>query len=358
MADYSGGNGGSYEDWFTALVCPSCGNTLKAESGSLVCEKCQSFHKVDEGIPYFIENEIYWSEPGIEKEMLGEIVEDMKNRNWRDVLGSHSSVAVRKHFDFIQDLGRANWHPMLHLDSRSVIMDFGAGMGTLSHAFSKHYKSVYAVEPVELRCKFMKYRFEQEGIRNVRVVRGDSTALPFQENSFDHILLNGVLEWLPYSYKGVNPREAQLRVLRNMNRLLNRNGSISIGVENRLNYGYFLGAPDSHLGIKYVTLLPRPIADVICLYMIGDRYRPYIYSWRGIRKLLRESGFKDIKIFNSIPSYNEPRITIELSSTGREYSEALWPTRNAISKVARGVLSCLGLLRYLGYAYRVVAKRE
>jgi len=337
------------------LFCPDCGTNLNNNGISFFCEKCTTSFPIIYDIPHFINYELFWSEPGITADVLKDINSRLSIDNWRKVLSNHESEKVREHYFFINDLDRARWHKILNLSPDSVILDLGAGMGTISHALSRHYKHVVALEPVQLRCEFMKNRFRQEKIENVTIIRGDSEKIPFPDNYFDHIVMNGVLEWVPYTYKHLNPRNAQLFVLRKLNRLLKPGGSVSIGIENRLGYQYFLGYPDCHIGVKYVTIMPRFIADFICKKSINDIYRPYLYSWRGIRKLLSEADYKSIKVYCSLPSYNEPEYTIEVDSKSDKYYEYIWQTKNRKAVVIKKALSRLGILKYFCYAFRVVA---
>ena len=340
-----------------SLVCPACKDPLNKNEDILSCLRCNAEYNVKKEIPNFLEKEIYWSEPGMTEDIMKGIVSDLSDNYWYDLLSNHESESVRNHCFFISDLSRAKWHKILNLDSNSTILDLGAGTGTISHALSKHYKKIYSVEPVELRCEFMKHRFKQEKINNVTVIRADSKSLPFENNFFDHIIMNGVLEWIPYSYKNLNPRKSQILVLKKLHKLLKPNGSISIGIENRATYAYFLGAPDCHLGIKYVTILPRLLAHLVCKLKINDIYRPYLYTHIGLKKLLSKAGYSNIDIYNSLPDYNKPKYTIKIDSKSEKFYDYIWPTRNPIALKIKKIMSDLDILKYFCYAYRAVGKK-
>lgn len=340
------------------LICPACKNSMNIEEKTMVCNDCGRSYPIRGGIPYFVEKELYWGEQGITAETMAAIITQLENRNWNDVLLSSEVSAVRTHHAFISNLRRADWHRLLNLGQGSVILDLGAGMGTISQALSSHYSRIFAVEPVALRCEFMKHRFEQEEIKNITVVRADSTCLPFRENFFDHIVLNGVLEWVPYSYKRSNPRAAQMTVLKTLRSLLKDGGTISVGIENRFDINYFLGVPDPHVGVKFATVLPRFLAHGVCKVVLRDIYRPYLYSARGIKKIFSEAGFGSIVVYNSIPSYNEPEFTIRTDSKDESFEHLVWPTRNRMSLTVKRIFVSLGVLRYFGPSYRVVASRK
>jgi ubiquinone/menaquinone biosynthesis C-methylase UbiE/uncharacterized protein YbaR (Trm112 family) len=339
-----------------SLICTDCNGHLIVKSDSLVCSGCKNKFEIIEEIPQFLDKENYWSEPGITKETMIEIIDQMRDNNWHDILSKHKNEDIRNHYFFISNLARADWHNILNLNENAVILDLGGGMGTISHALSKHYRHIYSVEPVQLRCEFMKHRFKTERISNITIVRGDSKHLPFPDNFFNHIILNGVLEWIPYSYKDMNPRKAQILALRRLNRLLKKGGSISIGIENRFNYAFFLGQPDCHIGLRYVTILPRLLSHIICKLTIRDIYRPYLYSWRGLKNILSEAGFSNIVVYSSLPSYNEPLHTVPLDSKSDKYDEHIWKTNNKISLKLKHFMSEMDILKYFGYAFRVIAE--
>jgi ubiquinone/menaquinone biosynthesis C-methylase UbiE len=342
----------------STLVCPKCKGTLHAQESSLLCRHCNQTFPVIDGIPQFIAQEIFWFEPGITEPVMTQIIADLSTHNWHQLLSEHPVAAVREHYHFISDLTRADWHTVLKLNPNSVVLDFGAGTGTISQALSKHFKQVFALEPVSLRCQFMQRRFAQEGIDNITIVRANSLHLPFPDNYFDHIVLNGVLEWVPYSYREMNPRKAQTLVLKDLRRLLKPGGSISVGIENRFGIGFFLGNADCHNGVRFVTILPRLIAHAICKIAIHDIYRPYLYSSRGLRRLLNGAGFSSVIVYSSLPDYNEPRYTLPLDQPSEKYGVYIWPTRHPVSLALKRLLDAWDLLKYFGYAFRVTAVKD
>ena len=106
-----------------------------------------------------------------------------------------------------------------------------------------------------------RLQFEQDEIENVRVVRAAFPDLPFADGSVDLVVFNGVLEWLPSRQPSEPPAEVQRASLRKAFRLLKPGGHVYVGIENRWCYEYFLGAKDPHIGVPWVTILPRWIAN-------------------------------------------------------------------------------------------------
>ena len=339
------------------LVCPDCSRGLVGSEKVFSCPSCSRRWPIEDGVPRFCESDEFWAEPGLTRELFKDLLAQMRSGNWKDVLRNHPSADVRRNYQFISDPNRADWHELIGLDRDSVVLDLGAGTGGISEKLSRHCGTVYAVERVLERVEFMRIRFQQEGCNNISVVRADSDSLPFRENFFDLIVLNGVLEWLPFQRKNENPRSVQLFYLQKLRRLLKPNGTLYIGIENRTNYSLFLGAPDPHISVPFVAVLPRVLASLICRMTIGDVYRPYLYSHLGYRKLLGESGYRDVEVLSALPSYNEPRSIISLHKHSIEFVDSVWVTKNRISSWVKSIMIRLDLLKYFGHSYILFARK-
>ena len=113
-----------------------------------------------------------------------------------------------------------------------------------------------------------------------------------------------MLEWLGIFHRELNPGEIQLTNLKDIRRMLKDDGSLYIGIENRISYLNFLGAKD-HGGLRFTALMPRRIADIYCRFRTGQKYRTYTYTLRGYRNLLNKAGFSRIDVYAAIPTYRD-----------------------------------------------------
>ncbi len=90
-------------------------------------------------------------------------------------------------------------------------------------------------------------------------------------------------------------------------RILQPDGHLYIGIENRYGYGYFFGVPEDHTGVKYASLVPRWLANVLrSSAQMGHQYRTYTYGYGGMHKLLHEVCWILLKcklLCASIPDY-------------------------------------------------------
>ena len=339
------------------LVCPACKAHLTARGGELACADCRSSWPVVNGIPHFITDFPYWGEVPLED--MKQINAAADRGSWKAPLLESKDPGVQRAAEMILNLDRANWQWLIDLPHDSRALDLGAGMGTNSHALGMRFREVIALEPVLERIRFMKQRFAQEGLANVKPLRSSLWVLPFANESFDLVAMNGVLEWVPSGQQG-DPRELQLRALRNAFNLLRPGGHFYLGIENRMCPGYLIGYPDPHCELPYVTALPRPLAHWYARRKgHKDGYRNYLYSSRGYRKLLESAGFKNIQCYVALPSYNNPRFLIPIDGDlFSHYIRNFTPQpASAWRKISREILLRLNLMKHCEYSFVLLARK-
>ncbi len=279
--------------------------------------------------------------------------------DWKTALLDHPDATVRAASEMILNLDRANWHWLIDLPPASRVLDLGAGTGTNSHALARYYREVVAVEPVLERVEFMRHRFTQERLDNVKIIRTSLWDLPFPGATFDLVVMNGVLEWVATGVPG-DPGALQRAALDNVFRLLRPGGYFYLGIENRLSLGSFVGYPDPHCGVPWVTILPRAVADWYARrHGQPGGYRQYLYSAGGYRRLLESAGFSEIEIYLALPSYNHPRFLLPLEDHIFEhyfYSFTKVPTTWTRRLGMKAALK-LGLLKYCDYSFAILGRK-
>jgi SAM-dependent methyltransferase len=347
----------SAESWAEGFACPACGAPLRQRAQALACSECSDTWPIVDGTPHFVGDFPYWGE--IPQPQMQEINRRAAAGSWKAALLDSIDPVVKKASEMILNLDRANWHWLIDLPAHSRVLDLGAGTGTNSHALGMRYRDVVALEPVAERVEFMKHRFSQEGLQNVRPVKSSLWVLPFPVASFDLVAMNGVLEWVATG-RTEDPRELQLLALRNVHRLLRPGGYFYLGIENRYSLGYFAGYPDPHCGLPWVTILPRPLAHWYARRRgQPEGYRNYLYSSWGYRRLLESAGFNRIEVRLALPSYNHPRFLIPLDDSVFDYyarnftgAASGWKRRLALKTLGR-----LGLLKHCEYSFVIVARK-
>jgi len=98
--------------------------------------------------------------------------------------------------DYIRGWSKERLFELVDLTQKTVL-DIGAGSGRLTFAAAEKAAWVYASEPVGTLREFMRDKINSDGIKNVRVLDGFVTELPFPDNMFDVVMSGHVLgdEW-------------------------------------------------------------------------------------------------------------------------------------------------------------------
>ncbi|GAI15387.1 unnamed protein product, partial [marine sediment metagenome] len=182
--------------------------------------------------------------------------------------------------------------------------------GGITIPTAQYHKEVYVIDKTLETLEFLDIRAKQIGFENIHTVGASLRNLPFPDNFFDLVILNGVLEWvaldedivLEKQWQGTgrglhlkqtkryseNPKEIQLKVLREMNRVLKPRGSLYLAIENRIGYIYLAGWPDDHMNLPFICFLPRFLANAITKLFLHCQYRTYVYTISGYRSLLKK----------------------------------------------------------------------
>ena len=304
----------------TLLQCLKCSARVDFGPEQCVCPKCGTTWPVRDSIPRFFQiPNHYWGEVGRNEAV--ELIEAARQGSWVEAVRAR----FPEHDNMIGGLldpQRASWAPMLGLDEKSIALDIGSGYGCITQSLSRFVREVYSVEAVPERIDFTRERLRQERVNNVRLVQASAADLPLAENSFDLVVVNGVLEWVGEWDLTLDPRAVQMNFLKKISRLLKDDGILLVGIENRIGWTLVLGEQD-HSGMPYTTLVPRVVAN--WLLRLNSKphfrtelnprkqYRTYTYSESGYRKLLSEAGFAATSAYWADPGYNQPYSLIPLA---------------------------------------------
>jgi len=308
--------------------------------------------KSKDGIPIFTKDRYWGKSP---KEELEKALRVLEEKGW-DEFKTH----FQGKFDVTFEENRADWRFPVPISKDSLVLDVGAGMGRSSIPLARVAGKVISVDHSYLRMKFLKKRAEMEGLKNIEVYVGDIFDLPFRKESFDLIVMNGLLEWVGATDLYKSPREAQIASLQICKDLLKKGGSLYIGIENRFALSY-LKAID-HSGLRFTSYMPRFIANWYTLLRKGERYNTYTYNVGGYQKLLREAGFSEADFYLVYPGYNNPRITIPYDNLNMlaYVIRGLMPENTWRRKMVKrlvGIRPLLWLYRKLFFSFNIFVQK-
>jgi ubiquinone/menaquinone biosynthesis C-methylase UbiE/uncharacterized protein YbaR (Trm112 family) len=303
---------------YKELVCPVCRETLNTMTPeSLRCDRCRAVFSLKEGIPVFTKKDHYWC--NIDRQHMHELLRAAEEsgdwlRTVQGAIPSYARAFVPYH--------RADAQFIFPIDSGARVLDAGSMWGGLAVPIAQFCREVYAVDQTWETLRLLDIRATQMGLHNIRPIVSSIHRLPFPDRYFDFIVVNGVLEWLGmdedvvierdwtgrrenrFQYKRT-PEEMQEAALREFRRVLKKSGSIYIAIENRIGLQYFFGYPDDHVNVRFVTILPRRIANAVTRLVRNCDYRTYIYSPGQLEAMLRRCGFEHVKLYSAHPHYGK-----------------------------------------------------
>ncbi|OGP59713.1 MAG: hypothetical protein A2V67_02885 [Deltaproteobacteria bacterium RBG_13_61_14] len=291
---------------------------------------------------------------------LGTGWRDRARALYRALRGSTIPLFIRNVFD----ASRAGFKFLLPLNQSGILLDYGSGVGTISCLLAPHYQQVVSLDLCAARLRFSRLRAQEEGALNLTyVLAGDRLPLPFRDQTFDTIILNGVLEWAPVSFSGP-PDEAQTRLLREMARILKPAGSLFVAIENRYSLLDVLALIEGHTGLIWGAVLPRRISDLYSRLKYGKEMRVYTHSRRVLAHMLTEAGFESTHFFCPLPSYHNFRKIVSLEDQGMSLSFDFFPTTrrfhwvNRVLSVAADISPLNQLLQKTVPSFQVTAQKN
>jgi SAM-dependent methyltransferase len=257
--------------------------------------------------------------------------------------------------DYFLEPYRAGFVDSMDLQGGSVVLDLGCGWGFASQRCLEKGAYVVGTDNALGRLQFCRHRFEQEGFsdRFLPIELDANQAFPFTTQSFDAVIVSGLMEWLPSSTRGA-PEDIQRRFLRQCSDVLRPQGQLYLAIENRWWWKYFVGARDLHRVHKLqvlTSILPRRLADVWSRLLMGRAYRTYTYSFLEYLTLLRDAGFAVVNADYPEPDYVQPKRLRELCR-GLSLKES---SSNLLSTLKRQGSPLL--LRRLGRSFMFVATK-
>lgn len=223
------------------------------------------------------------------------------------------------------------------------VLDIGFGTGGFSLAIAQDCHVLVSLDITFPRANTM---LDSMADIPMHPQLASAVTLPFKGNTFDLIILNGVLEYTARGQKG-SPRDTHLKILKYIRTLLRPGGLFYLGIENRYYLKFLLGWRD-HYEMRFSNVLPRKLSTFISKYLLGREVRHWIYSHGELIELLGEAGFSEPTFFTALPNYKAPEYIIPISDI-EEIREASLRTHTK-----RLYQYVCWVLAHSGYLYRKI----
>lgn len=370
--NYSKNTGKLEDNQLDNLVCPQCHNQLIEQNEKLRCVKCDKDYPTVDGIPSFNQKEEYWC--NVSKEKMKELIaKSIESGDWL----KSAKELIPDYIGHIEPFDRADSQYLWPITGDSRILDAGSMWGGVTLPAAQHCKEIFAVDKTIETLAFLKIRANQMGFNNVHVVASPLQKLPFPDDFFDMVILNGVLEWVAFDQPVIleehwgkrrtdsasyskDPRQMQVDVLRELNRIIKPGGHIFVAIENSIGYQYLAGFPDDHVNLKYVSFLPRFLANIITKIKLNCEYRTYTYSLPGYRSLLKDGGYNDLTFYGAFPHYIAPSKIIPVEIINNWKKEVLPFESPRAPKYAKvfARLFPKDLLKHVSPSFMIIGRKD
>ena len=254
------------------LCCPFCGSHLQGFVTSRKCTGCGHRFFAPFGIPCLAQHRIDGSSEFTEQRTR-DLLEDCERTSWQQALERAVCTFSNPHLllEYAVCPSRAGWWPLLNLQRSWRVLELGSGWGAITFSLAPMVASVVACDLNLQRLRFIQARALQDGVSNVQVLcSGDTSRLPFVDQEFDLVILNGVVEEVPLFRSG-SPRAIQEVLLREAARVLAPEGQLFLAGYNRWSWRV-------------------------------KSFRGYRRSFWGYKRLLRSAGFNSSQAFIPMPN--------------------------------------------------------
>lgn len=353
--------------------CPTCAGRLVESDGGLGCQSCPALWAVSDGVPVMTAHPVVYPKEYLSPDHFEAWLGAIDRFGWR-AAGERLRTEMTARGDkwrsverLAFDTSRADFHHLVPVEPHHVVLDYGAGLGSILFGLQPHAGHVVGMDQSLYRARLIQTRARALGAGNVTAVCGGNSArLPFPDATFDLVVMNGVLEWTPRSQDG-RPTDIHRTVLAEVVRVLKPGGALYLAIENRYGYRYLWGRRDSHNAgrkLPYVTVLPRVLADVYTRAASGVPYRTWLHSYYGLRRVLRSGGFAQIAFYYPYPTYNHYKYFIPIDGAASEDGRADDALGHVLAheplprleRAALQWLRRLRLTRFLAQDFAVVAR--
>jgi SAM-dependent methyltransferase len=330
-------------------------------NGTSLLNEVKTRYKYLDSSIYSSETHGYWS--NLTRKESNHLSDALKTANSREAIHK-----IRPDlFDVIFSEQRSVGLELLELSGDETCIDYGCMWGALTIPLAKRCRCVLGIDQTSDSLIFLRARIKENNLQNVELLCEDLKKTPVFQSKTDVAIVNGVLEWIPEDgdielsryygrrqtrhYEG-NPRAKQMSFLRTVCNNLKSGGKLYLAIENRYDFKQFFGVKDPHAGIRFVSILPRFLSDIISKAKLGRPYVNWLYSFNGLKTLLHDAGFNTVELYATFPHYSFPQAIVPYSLGLRHYIPTV---KRRIGRIVEKILFSYLKLRYFAPSIIAVA---
>ena len=240
------------------------------------------------------------------------IQKKLKSQHWMDVIYDMYYENSPWLFNIITNSNRSDFLFHLNIEKDDLALDLGAGWGQITIPLSR-FCNVVALEGNMQKIEILKKIAKQENRNNIHFIGANIVNPIFENDQFNLIILNGVLEWIPKFSTG-EPLRLQKDVLKNCYDILQSKGTLYIGIENKIGLKYLLGEKDDHTLLEDFVYIDKDSQGAFFNALTKKQLHVFTHRKETYEKLLIDAGFDDISFFAALPDYKLIKSLVDISN--------------------------------------------
>jgi SAM-dependent methyltransferase len=287
-----------------------------------------------------------------------------KQEGWRTaahILAGQSEDPASE-LEYITSERCADFRFLLPVTGDDSVLDICGGWGSTTAAFARISKHVFSLHSSSEKLAFTGVRCDQEELNNVTLIQSSPVNIPLPAQSCQVVLLTEPLACGLLPNAGAGSCDHQLQILKSIYRVLTPGGSLYLNIDNRFSYRYLLGARVPPTNLRFISLLPRSLANYYSRRILGIDYPAVAQSLGEITALLKQAGFINPDPLYPIPGYKKFRFLTNFDSrviTGYMISRLqLHSGFNRTSLIFARFAAALGILRWSSPGISVIAYKD